>query len=80
MATWLDSINIDSADAEALEAWWAATLDWPMTRYEWTDGQRVTFELSVDPPPGRPAVSLFRQCRRGEGRVQPDPHRSPKWQ
>lgn len=58
MATWLDSVNVDSADAEALGAWWAATLQWPITRYEWTDGQRVSFEVSVDPPPGRSGVPL----------------------
>jgi len=58
VATWLDSINVDCADAEALGAWWAETLRWPVTRYEWTDGERVTVELSVDPPPGQHGVPL----------------------
>lgn len=58
MATRLDSVNVDCADAEALGRWWAATLDWPIVRHEWTDGRRTTFEFSVDPPHGRPGVSL----------------------
>jgi predicted enzyme related to lactoylglutathione lyase len=58
MATWFDSVNVDCADAEALAQWWAATLDWPIARHEWTDGRRMTFEFSIDPPPGRPGVSL----------------------
>lgn len=58
VATWLDSINVDCADAEALAAWWSETLDWPVTRHEWTDGEQATFDLSVGPPPGQPGVPL----------------------
>ncbi len=58
MATWLDSINVDCVDAEALGAWWAETLGWSMSRHEWTDGQQTVFEISVDPPPGQPGLPL----------------------
>lgn len=58
MGTRLDSVNVDCADARALGQWWATALDWPITRHEWTDGRRTTFDLSVDPPPNRPGVPL----------------------
>ena len=58
MAVRLDSVIIDCADAEALGGWWAATLDWLVVRYERTDGRSTNFTIRVDPPLGRPGVSL----------------------
>jgi len=76
MATRLDSVNVDCADAEMLGRWWAATLDWPLTRHEWADGRRTCVELSVDPPPDRPGVSLtfadVAEAKSGPNRVHID--------
>ena len=76
MATRLDSINVDTFDAEALGEWWAATLGWPLRRSEWSDGQRATFEMSVEPPPDEPGVSLtfanVTERKRGLNRIHID--------
>jgi predicted enzyme related to lactoylglutathione lyase len=58
MATSLDSITVDGADPAALAAWWARVLGWPLTEHQWTDGNTVSFEFSVHPPPGVLGVPL----------------------